>query len=58
MSWQTGAFIGVLSACILGTSILSFSGWMLPATDETGAISLRNVEARRTHFVRHYALGK
>jgi hypothetical protein len=58
MSWQTNAFIGALAFLVLLACILSFSGLMLPSTSEAGALSLRNVQARRTHFVRHYAFGK
>lgn len=58
MSWQTGGFIGVLAAMVLGTSFLSYSGAMLPASNKAGALSLKNVEARRTHFMRSFALGK
>ncbi len=58
MKWQTGAFIGLMSALILGTSLLSYGGSLLPASSRDGALSLRNVQARRTHFTRYYAFGK
>jgi len=58
MSWQTNTFIGVLTVLVLGTAVLSYTGILLPSSDAASSVSLRNVQARRTHFVRHYAFGK
>ena len=58
MNWQTGTFIGLLATMVLGTTFLSYSGAMLPGPNTTDALSLRNVESRRTHFMRSFALGK
>lgn len=58
MNWKTNTFIGVLAMLVAGTFYLSYSGAMLPGPDRTNPVSLRNVEARRTHFMRYYAFGK
>lgn len=58
MNWKTWTYIGVLSALVVGSFGLSFSGAMLPGPDESSSISLRNVQNRRTHFGAYYAFGK
>lgn len=58
MSWQTASYIGVVLSFVIGTSLFSYRGMVLPTANEKGALSMRDVEARRTHFMRHYALGK
>ena len=58
MSWQTTTFIGFLAAIVTGAVAMSMSGAMLPTSDESDALSLRNIESRRTHYMRNYALGK
>ena len=58
MNWKTYTFIGVLTMLVAGSFYLSFSGAMLPEPDRTNPLSLRSVEARRTHFMRYYAFGK
>lgn len=57
MEWSTKAFIALILTLVLGATGISYSGAFLPKTDEATAVSLRNVEARRTHFMRNYALG-
>ena len=49
------AGLGVL---VLGAVWATSSGAMLPGPDSSESISLRNVQARRTHFMRYYAFGK
>jgi len=50
--------MGVVSATLAGAVFLSFSGMFIPKTDAKGGLSLKDVETRRTHYVRSYSLGK
>ena len=56
MSWQTGGFIGVLAAMVLGTSFLSYSGAMLPTSNKAGALALAEFFRRRPDRLREYGL--
>jgi len=58
MNWKTYTFIGFLAVTVLGSFYLSYSGATLPTPDEKSTVSLRNVQNRRTHFMRYYAFGK
>jgi hypothetical protein len=58
MNWKTFTFIGVLATIVFGSFYLSYSGAMLPGPDEASKVSMRNVQNRRTHFMRYYAFGK
>lgn len=58
MTWRTYTFIGALAVLVAGAFYLSYSGAMLPGPDRASQLSLRNVQARRTHFMRYYAFGK
>lgn len=58
MSWFTRIYMGIIGLSVAGAGALSYTGAMLPSANENSALSLRDVENRRTHFVRNYSLGK
>lgn len=58
MNWKTYTFMGLMSTLVLGAYYLSFSGAALSKPDEKSGLSMRNVQNRRTHFMRYYAFGK
>lgn len=58
MSWFTRIYMGLIGAAVVGAGALSYTGALLPAPNEGSSLSLRDVENRRTHFVRNYSLGK
>jgi hypothetical protein len=53
MRWTTLVFLAALGTLAGGSFLLSYTG-----PEKAGSLSLRNVQARRTHFVRYYAFGK
>lgn len=55
--WTTG-YLAVLLLLVLLSWFASATGAMLPGPDRKEAISLRDVQNRRTHFFTHFALGK
>lgn len=58
MNWKTWMFTGLMGTLVLGAFYLSYSGAALPRPDEKSGLSMRDVQARRTHFMRYYAFGK
>lgn len=58
MNWKTGTYLGILSTVLVTSVILTWTGAALPGPDETTDFSMRNVQNRRTHFMRYYSFGK
>ncbi len=58
MTWKSYSYIAVLAALIVGTFYFSYTGAALPGPDDGTKVSLRNVQNRRSHFVRYYSFGK
>ena len=58
MSWKSLAYIAALVSLIVGTFYATYSGAMLPGPEKGGSLSLRNVQTRRTHFMRYHSFGK
>jgi len=58
MSWKGFTYIAALALVVLGTFYATYSGAMLPGPEEGGSLSLRNVQTRRTHFMRYHSFGK
>jgi hypothetical protein len=50
--------MGLMGTLLLGAFYLSSSGATLSKPDEKSDLSMRNVQNRRTHFMRYYAFGK
>lgn len=58
MGWKSLAYIAALILLLLGAFYATYSGAMLPGPEEKGSLSLRNVQARRTHFMHYHSFGK
>ncbi len=57
-AWPVYLYIAALVVLFFGCIGLSVTGAALPGPDSDEKISLRNVQARRTHFFHYYAFGK
>jgi hypothetical protein len=58
MSWKSLVYIAALASLVLGTLYATYSGAMLRGPEKGGSLSLRNVQTRRTHFMRYHSFGK
>ena len=58
LSWPAYGFIGALVLLTVVSFTLTSTGMLLPKSSTTDSVSLRDVSARRTHYVSHYAFGK
>jgi len=58
MNFGAGLYMGLLGLVIAGAGFFTYTGALLPNPDENSTLSLKDVETRRTHFVRNYAMGK
>jgi hypothetical protein len=57
-SWPIYLYVGGLAVLLVGCIALSVTGAALPGPGSDEKISLRNVQARRSHFFHYYAFGK
>lgn len=57
-SWPVYLYIAGLVVLLIGCIGLSVTGAALPGPDSDEKISLRDVQARRSHFFHYYAFGK
>jgi len=58
MAWSTWVYLAFTSVVVGGAAWLTMTGAWLPTANEDSAVSLRDVDNRRTHFATYYAFGK
>lgn len=58
MGWKSWLYVSFLGCVCVTSAFLTFTGAALPGPEENADFSFRNVENRRTHFMRYYSFGK